>query len=126
MHSPFDLNRPPNTSVPPRSAASGATAASTRTKRRSFPIFPSDAVTSNEVPIWETAVELTPLRYYTLMNGGVRAPGVRATPNDTSSSLPEPPDPNTFDPFQYNYHYVEVEIPDGAIAAGGWFRMTLE
>jgi len=106
--------------APPITASSPDPA---KTSKLTFDLFATSA--SAAAPIWETAVELAPIRYYTMMNGGRNAPGVSDALLDVLSLLPEPPPEGTFDPDAYNFHFIEVENPDGTITAGGWHPLTL-
>ena len=107
---------PPDTGNPPDPA---------KARRVELPLYATSATNAGD-PVWETAVELAPLEYYTLLNGGIEAPGVRDTLSDALSTLPEPPTSGTFDPDQFNWHYVEVLNPDGNSANGGWRQLTLQ
>ncbi len=115
LYSPADTSgAPPNTANSPDPA---------KTVKLTFDIFPT--AVSSGTPIWETAVELAPIAYYALMNGGQEAPGVADAFDDVLSQLPEPPTAGTFDPDNFNFHFIEVENPDGTITAGGWHPLTL-
>ena len=96
-----------------------------KTRLVELPLYATGA-TSGGDPVWETAVELAPIEYYALLNGGIEAPGVRDTLNDALSTLPEPAPSGTFDPDQFDWHYVEVVNPDGNRKDGGWQRLTLQ
>lgn len=115
LYSPADTSgAPPNTSLPPGPM---------KTVKLTFDLYPTSRNTG--APVWETAAELAPIVYYALMNGGSEAPGVSAALDDTFSALPEPPATATFDPDGFNYHYIEVENPDGTVGAGDWFRLKM-
>ena len=92
-----------------------------------LPLYPTDDVQGTapeEVPIWETAVELDSLEYYTLMLGGLGAPGVATARADNAFALAEPPT-FTFDATNFNWHYVRVRNADGTTTDGGWQRLRI-
>lgn len=84
-------------------------------------------------PVWETAVELEPLAYYSLMLGGPGAPGVAAALTDEAPftfpmvmpELDEPP-AGSFAPMQWNWLGVRVRNADGTAGDGGRQRLRIE
>lgn len=92
-----------------------------------LPIYATDdlqGTAPDEVPVWETAVEFDQLEYYTLMLGGLGAPGVAAARADNAITLAEPPT-ITFDATNFNWHYVRVRNADGTFTDGGWQRLRI-
>ncbi len=111
---------PPDTANPPDPS---------KTSELNVEIYPTGTTvdgTPGGVPIWETAVELAPIVYLELMNGGGRAPGVLDALEDVLSLLPEPPIAGTFDPDAFGWHYVKVVNPDTGTGTGGWSRLKME
>jgi hypothetical protein len=103
------------------------------TRQIVLPLYATDDTTPEGLPIWETALELEPLVYYSWMMGGPEAPNVTAALTDydfTQITLVDPvldqPPVGTFDPVNWNLLYVRVENTDGGVGAGGWQPLQLE
>jgi hypothetical protein len=107
--------------APPDTAATQPDPAKTR--RIEFPLHATEQ-TSGGSSVWESAVELAPIQYYALLNGGIEAPGVRTT---LLNALSAPPSLcGTFDPDQYNWNFVEVVNPDSNTGNCGWQQLKLQ
>jgi len=111
-----------------------------------LPVFATGQQTPDGRAIWETAVEVDAKSLYVLMLGGVGAPGMVNTGAYTvcsafdicgSFGFPDPapiveptidsPDfDSPYDPDRWNWHFVEVENPDGQVGVGGWHQLRLD
>ena len=114
----------PDGPTPPNTAAA---LGDNTTNELVFPIYPTNRTTNDGRPIWETAIEVDPLVQYALALGGARSPNVVAAAFDTFDVFPEPPPLGTFDPLNWNWHYVEIDNNDGGPRGdGGFQRLTLQ
>ncbi|MCB1057892.1 MAG: hypothetical protein KDD11_20515, partial [Acidobacteria bacterium] len=96
-----------------------------KTCELNLPIYPTDLLSGDGTPVWETAVEAEHWLYYSLMLGGTNAPGVSAALADTSVTIAEPPPVGMFNPLPWNWVYVRVLNQDGTTGAAGWSRVTI-
>ncbi len=92
-----------------------------------LPLYATDQKTAENLPIWETVLELEPIVYYSWMLGGPEAPGVEDALTDylfTKFNLVDPnldqPPVGSFDPLNWNLLYVQVKNTDGGTGDGGW------
>jgi hypothetical protein len=107
--------------VPPDTSAG---LAGTATSALVLNLYPTGATLGGRT-IWETSAEFDALGSYALMLGGPVAPGVFEAAFDTFDSLPEPPEPGTFDPLAWNWFWVRVVNLDGTSVDAGWQRLRL-
>lgn len=92
-----------------------------------LPIYPTYPLLEDGRQVWQTAIEVEPYVAYMLMLGGPQAPGMANVLDPvTVDSLTEPPSSGTFDPNNFNYHFVRVVNPDGNFADGGWQPLVLQ
>jgi len=99
-----------------------------------LPLYATDEVEPlSGHPIWQTAAELDPFAYYTLMLGGPHAPGVQAAFDDQEPftfpmEIPaeDKPTPGNFDPLAWNWIHATVVNADGTASGGEWFRLRID
>lgn len=124
--------RTPNDTVAPNTSQPADPA---KTRLLVVPIHPSNETVTvgsvSGVPVWESALELDPLTYYTMMVGGPLAPGVDAVLTDYGAAIAEPaaasaPWDTSVKAFAFNWHYVSVQNPGQAEVVIGWRRITLD
>lgn len=95
-------------------------------RRVRLPIYPTDDRVGEEgIPVWETAVELDPLEYYTIMLGGLGDTSVAAARADNTFMIPEAPLGLTFNAAGRNWVYTRVGNADGTMTVGGWQRLRI-
>ncbi len=99
----------------------------------SFPLYPTGSLDpENHQPVWQTAVEVEPTKYYGLLLGGPWGPNVATAYLDTTFTFPmvdpvlDKPPVGSFDPLGWNWYYVIVTNADGAIGFGGWQRLRIQ
>lgn len=98
-----------------------------------FPVYPSGEVDpANGRPIYQSAVELDPIKILALLLGGPKAKGVDAALNDLGFTFPmvdpvlDQPPPGEFDPLAWNWHYVAIANADGTLTRAGWQRLRVQ
>ena len=75
--------------------------------------------------LWESAIELDQMTYYTMMVGGPFAPGVQEALTDFNALIPESSTSTSFDPDNFNWHFIQVQNPGQAPVDLGWRQLRV-